>query len=153
MILIVVIGNTGTGKTTFLKDMVLKNKQLGIKSVAFDVNDEYKDVADVTFFDKDELLNFVEKRKNIQIIIDEATAFFSYRSFDNNFNRLLQLKRHKNHLFILCYHSLRFVPQYVRMYMNYLIAFNTNDSEEEFKKLNLFKPNLNKFEHKIFKII
>jgi len=144
--LVAVTGNSGTGKTSFVKAIATRFKRVAV----FDINNEYKEFK-LNFFNKDKLLTFLEKNKNILVIIDEATAFFSYRGYNNELNRLLQLRRHNNHFFIFIYHSNNFIPKYLRMYLNYLIVFKQNTDILEFNSVKIDIPREN-FKFNIYKI-
>jgi energy-coupling factor transporter ATP-binding protein EcfA2 len=144
--LIAITGNTGTGKTTFVKRLAKRFKRV----VAFDINDEYKDVA-VCFYDTEQLLDYITLRKNLLVIIDEATAFFHYRSYNNELNKLLQLRRHNQHLFIFVYHSINFIPKYLRMYLNYIVVFKQNTDFQEINGVKIEIPKKN-FKFNVYKI-
>jgi Cdc6-like AAA superfamily ATPase len=144
--LVAVTGNSGTGKTTFVKELATRFKRVAV----FDINNEYKNF-NLCFFDTYKLLNFLEKNKNMLVIIDEATAFFSYRGYNNELNRLLQLRRHNKHFFIFIYHSNNFIPKYLRFYLNYLIVFKQNTDILEFNGIKIDIPTEN-YEFNIYKI-
>jgi len=144
--LVAVTGNSGTGKTSYVKAIATRFKRVAV----FDINNEYKEFK-LNFFDTVKLLTFLEKNKNILVIIDEATAFFSYRGYSNELNRLLQLRRHNNHFFIFIYHSNNFIPKYLRMYLNYLIVFKQNTDLLEFNSVKIEIPTEN-FKFNIYKI-
>jgi len=144
--LIAVTGNTGTGKTTFVKRLAKRFKRV----VAFDINDEYKDVA-VCFYDTEQLLDYITLHKNLLVIIDEATAFFHYRGYNNELNKLLQLRRHNQHLFIFVYHSINFIPKYLKMYLNYIIVFKQNTDFQEINGVKIEIPKKN-FKFNVYKI-
>jgi len=144
--LVAITGNTGTGKTTLVKQIIKKFKRVAI----FDINNEYNGLGRC-FFDTMELLKFLERNKRMLVVIDEATAFFSYRAYSNELNRLLQLRRHNGHFFIFIYHSNNFIPKYLRMYLNYVIVFKQNTDILDFNgvKINIPKE---KFLYNVFKI-
>jgi len=144
--LVAITGNTGTGKTSYVKAIATRFKRVAV----FDINNEYKEFK-LNFFDTVKLLTFLEKNKNILVIIDEATAFFSYRGYNNELNKLLQLRRHNNHFFIFIYHSNNFIPKYLRMYLNYLIVFKQNTDILEFNSVKIDIPSEN-FKFNIYKI-
>jgi Cdc6-like AAA superfamily ATPase len=144
--LVAITGNTGTGKTSFVKSIATKFNRVA----AFDINNEYENVK-FRFFDTEKLLNFLEKNKNMLVIIDEATAFFSYRYYDNELNKLLQLRRHNKHFFIFIYHSNNFIPKYLRFYLNYLVVFKQNTDILDFNGAKIEIPKEN-FKFNIYKI-
>jgi len=143
--LVAVTGNSGTGKTTFVKSIASRFRRV----VVFDINNEYENY--IRFYDTEKLLNFLEKNKNMLVIIDEATAFFSYRGYNNELNRLLQFRRHNKHFFIFIYHSNNFIPKYLRFYLNYLIVFKQNTDILDFNNQQIEIPSEN-FKFNIYKI-
>jgi len=143
--LVAVTGNSGTGKTTFVKSIASRFRRV----VVFDINNEYENY--IRFYDTEKLLNFLEKNKNMLVIIDEATAFFSYRRYNNELNRLLQLRRHNKHFFVFVYHSNNFIPKYLRFYLNYLIVFKQNTDILEFNGIKIDIPTEN-YKFNIYKI-
>jgi hypothetical protein len=146
MKLTAITGNTGTGKTFFIKKIATNFKRV----VIFDINNEYNGFG-LCFFDKEKMIDYLQRTQNLFVIIDEATAFFSYRGYDNDLNKLLQLRRHNNHFFFFVYHSNNFIPKYLRMYLNYLIVFKQNTDVLDFNGVNIEIPNEN-YKYKIFKI-
>jgi Cdc6-like AAA superfamily ATPase len=144
--LVAITGNTGTGKTSFVKSIAKKFRRVAV----FDINNEYQSFK-IRFYDTEQLLNFLEKNKNMLVIVDEATAFFSYRNYNNELNKLLQLRRHNNHFFIFIYHSNNFIPKYLRFYLNYLIVFKQNTDILELNSVKIEIPNEN-FKFNIYKI-
>jgi hypothetical protein len=181
MFIIVYVGNTGEGKSLEVKKEILQQNKLNIDSWAFDINREYEFLDVVkerckqdkkglkswihelqpekiplckkTFFNKDILLKELARVRNKHVIIDEATGFFSYRGYNNDLNTLLQLRNHNNHLFIFIYHSLKFVPEYLQVYVKYLKYFRTGDTDKEFKLWRIDKPILKPFESKLYKLL
>ncbi len=144
--LVAITGNTGTGKTTIVKKIASKFKRVTI----FDINNEYKGFGRC-FFDTELMLDFLSKHKNMLVIIDEATAFFSYRGYSNELNKLLQLRRHNGHFFFFIYHSNNFIPKYLRMYLNYIIVFKQNTDITELNGVKIEIPK-ESFKYNTFKI-
>lgn len=144
--LVAITGNTGTGKTTLVKKIASKFDRVAI----FDINNEYKGYGRC-FFDTKQLLEFLSKHKNIIVIIDEATAFFSYRGYSNELNRMLQLRRHNGHFFLFIYHSINFIPKYLRMYLNYVIVFKQNTDITELNGVKIEIPK-EIYKYNIYKI-
>ncbi len=147
MKLVAITGNTGVGKTTLVKQLAAAAVH---EVVVFDINNEYK--IGTRFFETEKILDYLERRSNCFVIIDEATAFFSYRNYSNELNKLIQLRRHKNHFFVFIYHSNNFIPKYLRMYINYIIAFQQVTDIVEINGVKIEIPN-EKFKFIINKIM
>lgn len=133
---IIIVGKTGSGKTTEVKKII---EGLKYPFFIFDVNNEYKDLPNSNLENQDFnrfLLNANSKLKNI-IIYEEATIFFSHQSGTETIKSQLVRKRHTGNLFIFNFHSLRQVPLFILDFCDLLILKKTNDNgkniNEKFK--------------------
>lgn len=124
----VIVGGTGTGKSTFAKRIIESEKKQGKKAYIFDVNNEYKGEDIEINFDK--FLDECCKRKNSVFLIEEATVFVSNRQWDKRILEILVKKRHANNSIILLYHSLRAVPVNIADLANFFCIKKTNDNPQ-----------------------
>ncbi|NMD01064.1 MAG: ATP-binding protein [Bacteroidales bacterium] len=142
MFLACIVGAPGTGKTTFLKQFLTYSQ----KKIIFDVTGEFsKYESDSDFeiyYEKDKLLQAALSQKNCIILIDESTAFFSYRGYDSDLQKIVQLRRHNNHIILMCYHALKFIPEYLRPLINFIVAFQTGDNTDVLKNFPYIKKPL-----------
>lgn len=136
------VGATGTGKTTFLKRCLDKVNKSAL--FIYDVNGEYKDYFNEPF--DDDIERWLIKANAIQggiIAIEEATISFSNRSSSDSLRKLLVRKRHTNNTVFLVFHSLRNIPRFVYDLSTNVILHKTNDSEtlvfDKFKDERLTK--------------
>lgn len=150
MKLVVITGNTGVGKSTYAHKFLSNAKN----PCVFDINGEFKEVKE-NFYIKETLLNHLQSVYNRTVLIDEATAFFSYRGYNEDLNKLLQLRRHNNHFFLFVYHSLNFVPAYLRRYVNYYVIFQQGVSENILKEIGISKIDIpaEKFKYNVIKMM
>lgn len=145
MYLILIIGHTGEGKTTFLKKFINGKKQY-----IFDVNNEYNYLPDdlqigPQMRNKDlnikRFLSTCEGIKNYNIVFEDATGFFRGKQSEQ-LSRLIVGKRHSGNNFIFLFHSINRVPPEIMEISNYIVLFRTNDNidiiDKKFKneKLN-----------------
>jgi ABC-type Mn2+/Zn2+ transport system ATPase subunit len=128
---IAIIGTTGTGKTTFVKDRLKNANKNSI--YLYDVNNEYTEFYDYPFVSMDLFLEKAIKLKNAVIVFEEATIFFSNKSSNKEITELLVRKRHTKNTIFLIFHSLRSVPRNITDLVNHLIIFKTTDSEQVVK--------------------
>lgn len=128
---IVLVGGTGEGKTTYGRKM-LKGK----KHLALDYGDDfigynrYTDVHDMNSF----LKIFEPTKEKFTggiVLIDEATMCFNNRGYSSDLNKILVRKRHAKNTYVLVFHSLRQIPLYIKDFIDLVILFKTNDSENE----------------------
>jgi SpoVK/Ycf46/Vps4 family AAA+-type ATPase len=126
---ILIIGMTGTGKTTEVKNVLKKFPER--KKYIYDVNNEYSDS------DLPTLVEFLEKAKQVRdsiIVFEEATIFFSNRGRSEQVIDLLVRKRHTNNIIVFVFHSIRSVPTYIFEMSDHVYLKRTNDTAARVKK-------------------
>lgn len=132
--LILVIGGTGEGKTTYARSLCV-----GKKHIAVDYSDDFKGYTRYTAVHAPEkfLENFTpqkEKIRNTLVVIDEATIWFDVGTKDCNLKNALVRKRHSGNDYVLLFHSLSDVPKYIRKFSDFLVLFKTTDGEADTEK-------------------
>jgi ABC-type Mn2+/Zn2+ transport system ATPase subunit len=126
---IIIVGATGTGKTTFVKNIIKKvpnKKALFI----YDVNNEYRDYFP---YPLQSVSDFMEKTQFISkgvFVLEEATIYLNNRSSNEYLTQLLVRKRHTNNTILLVFHSMRAVPRYIYELSNTIVIFKTNDAAD-----------------------
>ncbi len=126
---IIIVGATGTGKTTYIKNLLKKVPNKGSLFI-YDVNNEYKDYFNYEFIDIEGFMEKTQYMKKGVFVLEEATIYLNNRSTDKFLTELLVRKRHTFNTIILVFHSMRAVPRYIYELSNYIIIFKTNDSPE-----------------------
>lgn len=133
---IILVGATGTGKTTYVKQNILSNLPR-MKKLIYDVNNEYKEYRGSIFMPIKDFLKKANECTNTIIMYEEATIFFKHNNQSTDITEQLVRKRHTNNLFIFNFHSLRQVPLYILDFCNYIVIKNTVDNhknvEDKFK--------------------
>jgi len=131
--LIVICGGTGTGKTTYAKNLI---KKVGNKHLIMDINNEYNGcVVYNPQKNIEEFLIFVNNNiTNTLVVIDEATIYFNSRGFNKLLNKLLTLKRHTKNNYVLIFHGITEIPFTIKNRIDILILFKTNDNFNEVVK-------------------
>lgn len=124
----IIVGATGTGKTTFVKKLLVKvrNKQ---SLFVYDINQEYTDFYPEPLLSFDEFIKNMSKLSNSVQVYEEATIFLDARSTNEYLRSVLVRKRHQNNYVFLNFHSLRQVPLWVYNLSTHITVFKTNDSE------------------------
>lgn len=135
---IVVIGMMGTGKTTVIKRYIS-----GKRVLAYDVNNEYRDLHDdnrkqrsrVTPLDihYSEFVKMCRSRRNTVCIFEDATGFIEGK-LDAEFRQFLIEKRHTGNVSIMVFHSISAVPPKILQLCDIVILFKTNDEEYQVEK-------------------
>jgi hypothetical protein len=122
----IIVGGTGTGKTTFTKNALTKIHPAA--RMVFDINNEYPELYNVPFnpdFNKFTLA--ATKVKNAFIVFEEATMFLRRQGVGENVINILVRKRHTNNTVFLIFHSLRLVPRDLLDLCNFIVIHKTND--------------------------
>lgn len=140
--LIVVIGDTGTGKSTFVENVFVNTNS---PVIVYDVNNEYPALeldnkgilsrCKVNSLDVD-INAFIAMgmyRKNTNIIYEEATGFFRFRANADMMRRLIS-KRHGNNNYVFIFHSIKQVPKDLFEICNVIILFKTKDIEKDIEQ-------------------
>lgn len=125
---ILVVGATGTGKTTYNKKCLGKVSPKSIH--LYDVNNEYKDYYKKPFIPFTDFMNQAKNIENGVIVFEEATIFLNNRLCNQDLIDILVRKRHTNNTVFMVFHSLRNVPRYVYDLSNIVVLHKTNDSEK-----------------------
>jgi DNA helicase HerA-like ATPase len=126
----IIVGGTGTGKSTFVKNLLKKVKNKGTIFI-YDVNNEYKEYYPYKFDpDYEGFTDKIVKIEKAIIVFEESTIFLNNRSCNANIVDMLIRKRHINNYYIFVFHSLRSVPRYIYEYSNFITLFKTSDSPD-----------------------
>ena len=137
MYLIPVIGHTGQGKSTWVREFIKEKRQY-----VFDVNNEYKDLPlDHTIsqamrntdLDKKRFIKNCSMVRNTNCVFEDATGFLRGK-IEDDFAKLLAAKRHTGNNYILLFHSINRLPPEIMEMANYLILFKTVDNVDVVKK-------------------
>jgi hypothetical protein len=131
---IIIVGNTGRGKTTAAVKALKKGIIEKRKIFVFDPNNDYKEFYKKEFTDEFEFCESVKNVYNSFILFEEATIFFSNKGSNKILTSLLVRKRHQNNTVVLLFHSLRSIPVYIFELSNYLILYKTADRENLIEK-------------------
>lgn len=125
----VIIGAKGHGKSTQVKKLI---HALKLPAYVYDVNAEYSNVPGVTslFPSIDDFLKFAGNQRNCVIVFEEATIFFSNRGRSEQLINILVRARHNRVFPILCFHSLRAVPEYILELTEFIFLKRTADNPQ-----------------------
>ena len=154
-----IVGGTGTGKTTFVKERLNRVDKNALH--LYDVNNEYSDYYDKPLKDFESFLNDATKLRRACIVFEEATIFFSNKTSNRKITELLVRKRHTQNTVFLVFHSFRAIPRNIIDLVNYFIIFKTKDAEsivqskfnddDLTKVFNEVKDSSNQHIYKVFK--
>lgn len=127
---ILVIGMTGEGKSTFVKNYIN-----GRNCCVFDVQNEYLDLSAT---DKNALryrntscniksfIADVDRRRNTVCVYEEATGFFQ-GAMSESVRRQMISKRHTGNVNIFIFHSIASVPPRIMQLTNFVVLHKTGD--------------------------
>lgn len=121
----IIVGRTGSGKTTIVKKLISAHKKKNPKGqrLIYDVNNEYGE----RYMPMDEFLSAAKAATRTLIVFEEATIFFSTSGGQIEMRELLVRKRHTKNYFVFNFHSLSQVPLYILMFCDTMIIKKTND--------------------------
>jgi hypothetical protein len=136
MNLFLIIGMTGQGKSTFVKNHAIKDKRCFV----FDVNNEYQylpmdeKAPQARYFgDYKYFLQLCKAKTKTNIIFEEATGFLKGAQ-GKDIRSLIIAKRHTQNNYFFIFHSVQSVPPDIYLLANYVILFKTNDNPDTIKK-------------------
>jgi len=128
---IIIVGNTGTGKTTEAKKLL---SSIQMKKYIYDVNNEYREYDKQAVFPNFKIfLSNAKMMRDTVIMFEEATIFLTHASSSESIRDMLVRKRHTNNIIIFNFHALRQVPLYLLDFCNYLIIGKTNDIPDKMR--------------------
>ena len=126
---LIIVGATGTGKTTYIKNM-LKKVPCKESLFIYDVNNEYSDLFPYPLIGIEDFMEKTQFMKKGIFVLEEATIYLNNRSSNEYLINLMVRKRHTFNTIILVFHSMRSVPRYIYELSNFITIFKTNDSSE-----------------------
>jgi len=137
MYLILIVGHTGQGKTTWLNNFIKGKRQY-----VFDVNNEYGSLPNDsrvspamrnTDMNVKRFLDISKGLRNYNIVFEDATGFFRGKQSADLIKQIVG-KRHTGNNFLILFHSINRVPPELMEMSNYVILFKTNDNFEIVEK-------------------
>lgn len=118
----IIVGMTGTGKTTEAKKLMRKFPKF--KKRIFDFQQEYG----YPRMSKNEFMAEALKSKGSFILFEEATIFFRTKYTSDDVIELLVSKRHDKNVIVFIFHGLRFIPNDILSLIDYVFIKKTNDN-------------------------
>ena len=89
---IIIVGNTGRGKSTAALKTLFKAQQENRRLYIYDPNNDYQKYYSEKFVDEEAFLEKVENVSNAFILFEEATIFFSNKGSSKKLTSLLVRK-------------------------------------------------------------
>ena len=162
MILTVVCGATGTGKSHFTKEFIKRyplrciydiQNEYGLKPFNAKNNNKQFSVIDDKLF-----MDFTQKLRGYCFVLEECTAVLR-GNVQKKFVQSVLSKRHTHNRYVLIFHAMHRIPPQIWEFCDYLVLFKTNDLEKDVKSkypqyLQDWKQiqNAEKYTKKIYKI-
>ena len=82
----------------------------------------------------DEFMDIALKKRNTNVIIDEATIFFAGKAASEKLAELIVLRKHRFNNIILNFHAVRDVPPFLYSHINFIVLFKTEDNIDDLPK-------------------
>lgn len=120
---IIVCGRRGSGKSHFVKEVLLKN-YAGDKLI-LDVNNEYKDGILVK---PDKFIDLAKNSSNCIIVFEEATMYMSNKGDIEEIRWLNVQSRHKANTLVYVFHGLQYIPLNILNQADLLVLLKTGDN-------------------------
>lgn len=136
---IIIVGGTGRGKSSFLKEVLLKYYR-GAKFIFDPRMEHYGGVI----MPMEQFTLRAKACRKTMIVFEEATMFFSNKGDNEDLKWLLVSKRHDANTVVLLFHTLQSVPLYLLSMCDLLVLFKTQDNIRLVE--NKFKQNVGIFE-------
>lgn len=127
---VIIVGQTGTGKTTLIKSIL---KRASKPFFIYDINGEYESNLNRLnkYSEFKEFLQAAALKTSTAIVFEEATIFFRHTHSEAEMLDLLIRKRHTRNLILLNFHSLKAVPKNILDFCNFLVIKKTNDNKQD----------------------
>ena len=135
----VVLGATGTGKTSLVLQEFVNRLNDKRRLYVYDRQREYGVGFDSTF---EEWLEKAPERQNSLIVIEEATINLSVHRDFQEIRELLVDKRHNNNVIILVFHTLARVPDSVIHLIDGWYMFPTHDNNKKVRTKYYENPSI-----------
>ena len=136
MVIIGLFGEKGSGKSSFCKEELLQKRYNGkYNLISLDRRNEYgklglkKHLNISGWLPPNHIEDLFVYAKDSVFIIEEATGRFK-GSISNKMEDILNGARHDNNRYIFCFHSLGSCPPQLIKYIDWVVLFNTNESED-----------------------
>lgn len=137
---LIVVGSTGTGKSTFIKQLkktVVSGKHANKTTLIFDFQNEHSDINAVRVVPNKNLPVKIAKEKffkqfllknNSCIIFEEARIYCKHQDLNEDMIKKLVGKRHDNNTIIFSFHSMRQIPLWLLDYTDFVFMKHTIDT-------------------------
>lgn len=138
MYLIVICGETGSGKSVLTKEFVRKSKLVSV----YDIQNEYEDLK---YYPESKERFRINPRQGLDLfvsicnstrgflhVIEESTGVFSSR-ISKPFTDAILSKRHDNNTYIIVSHQLNKIPTDLMGFADLVILFRTGDLKKNIK--------------------
>ena len=136
---LIVAGSTGTGKSTFIKELIKTVSERTHKKevLIFDFQGEHSDVQGTKIIPninlpvkiaKEKFFNLFLLRKNSCIVFEEARIYCKHQDLNEEMIKKLVGKRHDSNTIIFSFHALRQIPLWLLDYTDFIFLKHTIDT-------------------------
>lgn len=130
----VVFGKSGSGKTTFVNDLIKKIDSQ--KVYAIDFKEQLKHENIKRLISVEELVNVAKKEKNAVFVIDDATGVLRKGNYSylQELQYLLSTRRHDNNYYIFVFHSIYYFNNMLEPLIDFFIFFDISEKINDIEK-------------------
>ena len=132
----VVFGKSGSGKTTFVNELIKKIDCQKVYAIDFKEQIQHEKVK--RLITVEDLVAIAKKEKNAVFIIDDATGILRKGNYSylQELQYLLSTRRHDNNFYVFVFHSIYYFNNMLEPLIDFFVFFDisekTNDVEKYF---------------------
>jgi len=130
----VVFGKSGSGKTTFVNELIKKIDSQKVFAIDFKEQIQHENIKRLISIE--DLVAIAKKEKNAVFIIDDATGILRKGNYNylQELQYLLSTRRHDNNYYIFVFHSIYYFNNMLEPLIDFFIFFDISEKINDVEK-------------------
>jgi uridine kinase len=130
----VIFGKSGSGKTTFVNELIKKID--ADKVYAIDFKEQIQHERIKRLISVEDLVAIAKKEKNAIFVIDDATGILRKGNYNylQELQYLLSTRRHDNNYYIFVFHSIYFFNNMLEPLIDFFVFFDISEKISDVEK-------------------